>query len=52
VGKEHRLRIFENRVPRKIIGQRNRVVEKILNEEEYDWYSSPETLRVSRSRSK
>jgi hypothetical protein len=51
---EHRLRVFENRVLRKIFGsKRDEVAEewrKLLNEELYGMYSSPHVIRVIKSR--
>ena len=51
---EHRLRVFENRVLRRIIGpKRNRVTgewRKLHNEELNDLYSSPNIVRVIKSR--
>jgi hypothetical protein len=47
---EHRLRVFENRVPRRIFGpKRNEVMgewRKLNNEELHDLYSSPNTIRI------
>jgi hypothetical protein len=51
---EHRLRAFENRVPMKMFGPKweevteNRSV--LHNEELYDVYSSPNIIRVIKSR--
>ena len=51
---EHRLRVFENRVLRRIFGPRkNRVTgerRKLYNEELNDLYSSPNIVRVTKSR--
>ena len=48
---EHRLRVIENRVLRKLFRpERNRVTSdwrKIHNKEFHDLYSSPDTVRVS-----
>jgi hypothetical protein len=51
---EHRLRVFENRVLRRIFGpKRDEATEKwrkLHNEELHDLYSSPNILRVTKSR--
>ena len=50
---EHRLRLFENRVLRKIFGpKRGEIGElrKLRNEELHDMYSSPNIIRVIKSR--
>jgi hypothetical protein len=51
---EHRLRVFENRVLRKIFGQkRDEVTEewrKLHNEELRDFYSLPSIIRIIKSR--
>jgi hypothetical protein len=51
---EHRLRVFENRVLRRIIGpKRNEVTgewRKLHNEELRDLYSSPSIIRIMKSR--
>jgi hypothetical protein len=51
---EHRLRVFENRVPRRIFGpMRDEVMggwRKLLNEELRDLYSSPSIIRMVKSR--
>jgi hypothetical protein len=50
---EHRLRVFENRVLRRILGQKRDEVmgewRKLHNEELRDLYSSPSTIRIIRS---
>jgi hypothetical protein len=51
---EHRLRVFENRVLRRIFGpKRNEVTgewRRLLNEELRDLYSSPSLIRIIKSR--
>jgi hypothetical protein len=51
---EHRLRVFENRVLRRIFGlKRDEVTEewrKLHNEEICDLYSSPSIIRIIKSR--
>jgi hypothetical protein len=51
---EHRLRVFENRVLRRIFGpKRDEVMEywrKLLNEELHNLYSSPSIIRMIKSR--
>jgi hypothetical protein len=51
---EHRLRVFENRVLRRIIEFKGDGVTgewgKLHNEEFHDLYSSPNTVRVIKSR--
>jgi hypothetical protein len=51
---EHRLRMFENRVLRRILGpKRNEVTEewrKLHSEELHDLYSSPSIIRKIKSR--
>jgi hypothetical protein len=53
---EHRLRVFENRVLRRISGpKRDEMVggwRKMHNEELHDLYSSPSIIRVINSRRK
>jgi hypothetical protein len=52
--KEHRLRVLENWVLRKIIGSRRDAVtgqwRRIHNEELYGLYSSPTLIRMIKSR--
>jgi hypothetical protein len=54
LGEEHRLRVFENRVPRRIFGpKRDEVMGgwmKLHNEELQDLYSSPSIIRMIKSR--
>jgi hypothetical protein len=53
LGEEHRLRVFENRVLRKIFGpKREEDVswKKLHNDELHDLYSSPNIVRVIKSR--
>jgi hypothetical protein len=54
MGKEHRLRVFENRVLRRIFGPKRDEVtgkwRKLNNEELHDMYSSPNIVRVIKSR--
>jgi hypothetical protein len=51
---EHKLRVFENRVLRRIFGQRREGVKgkwrKLHNEERHDLYSSPSIIRIIKSR--
>jgi hypothetical protein len=53
-GEEHKLRVFENRVLRKIIGpKRDNVTgewRRLQNEQLHDLYSSPDIIRVVKSR--
>jgi hypothetical protein len=50
---EHRLRVFENRVLRRIFGPRRDEVtgewRKLHNEEPHDLYSSPSIIRIIKS---
>jgi hypothetical protein len=51
--KEHRLRVFENRVLRRIFGpkrEEDRSWRKLHNDELHNLYSSPNTVRVTKSR--
>jgi hypothetical protein len=53
LGKEHRLRVFENRVLRKIFGPKREEDgswKKLHNDELHDLYSSPNIVRVIKSR--
>ena len=54
-GEEHKLRVFENRVLRKIIGpKRDNVTgewRRLQNEQLHDLCSSPDIIRVIKSRS-
>jgi hypothetical protein len=51
---EHRLRVFENRVLRRIFGPKMDEVtgewRKLLNKELHDLYSSPSIIRIIKSR--
>jgi hypothetical protein len=51
---EHRLRVFENRVLRRIFGPKRDEVTggwiKLRNEELHKFYSSPNTIRMIKSR--
>jgi hypothetical protein len=51
---EHRLRVFENRVPRRIFGPKRDDVtgewRKLHNEELHNLYSSPDIIRQVKSR--
>jgi hypothetical protein len=51
---EHRLRVFENRVLRRISGPKRDEVtaewEKLHNEKLHDLYSSPSIIRILKSR--
>jgi hypothetical protein len=54
VREEHRLRVFENRVLRRIFGQKRDQVtgewRKLHNKELRDLYSSPSIIRIMKSR--
>jgi hypothetical protein len=53
LGEEHRLRVFENRVLRKIFGPKKEEDgswRKLHNDELHDLYSSPNIVRVIKSR--
>jgi hypothetical protein len=53
LGEEHRLRVFENRVLRKIFGSKREEDgswRKLHNDELHDLYSSPNIVRVIKSR--
>jgi uncharacterized membrane protein len=54
LGEEHRLRVFDNRVLRKIFGPKRDEAEswrKLQNDEIHSPYSSPNIVRVIKSRS-
>jgi hypothetical protein len=53
LGEEHRLRVFENRVLRKIFGPKREEDgswRRLHNDELHDLYSSPNIVRVIKSR--
>jgi hypothetical protein len=53
LGEEHRLRVFENRVLRRIFGPKREEDgswRKLHNDELHDLYSSPNIVRVIKSR--
>jgi hypothetical protein len=53
LGEEHRLRVFENRVLRRIFGPKREEDgswRKLRNDELHDLYSSPNIIRVIKSR--
>jgi hypothetical protein len=54
LSEEHRLRVFENRVLRRIFGPKRDEVKggwrKLHNEELRDLYSSPSIIRIIKSR--
>jgi hypothetical protein len=53
LGEEHRLRVFENRVLRRIFGPKrdeDGPRRKLHNDELHDLYSSPNIVRVIKSR--
>jgi hypothetical protein len=53
LGEEHRLRVFENRVLRKIFGPKREedgLWRKLRNYEHHSLYSSPNIVRVIKSR--
>jgi hypothetical protein len=47
---EHRLRVFENRVLRRIFGLKRKGWRKLHNEELHNLYSSPSVNRMTKSR--
>jgi hypothetical protein len=49
LGEEHRLRVFDNRVLRKIFGP-ERIWRKLHNDELHNLYSSPNVVRVIKSK--
>jgi hypothetical protein len=51
IREEHRLKVFENRVLRRIFGlKRDGVSRKLHNEELHNLYSSPSIIRMIKSR--
>jgi hypothetical protein len=53
LGEEHRLKVFENRVLRKIFGPKREEdgsCKKLHNDDLHDLYSSPNIVRVIKSR--
>jgi hypothetical protein len=53
LGEEHRLRVFENRVLRRIFGPKSEedgTWRKLLNDELHSLYSSPNIFRVIKSK--
>jgi hypothetical protein len=53
LGEEHRLRVFENRVLRRIFGSKREddgSWRKLHNDELHDLYSSPNIVRVIKTR--
>jgi hypothetical protein len=54
LSKEHRLRVFKNRMPRKMCGSKRKEVargwRKALNKERFDLYSSQKISRVMKLR--
>jgi hypothetical protein len=54
VREEHKLRVFKNRVLRRIFGPKREGVtggwRKVLNEELHNLYSSPSIIRIIKSR--
>jgi hypothetical protein len=53
VREKHKLKVFKNRVLRRIFGPRNGVTggwRKLHNEELHDLYSSPSIIRIIKSR--
>jgi hypothetical protein len=54
VREEHKLRVFENRVLRRIFGPKKERVAggwiKLYNEELHNLYSSPNIIRIMKSR--
>jgi hypothetical protein len=53
LGEKHRLRVFENRVLRRIFGpkrEENGSCRKLHNDELHSLYSSPNIVRVIKSR--
>jgi hypothetical protein len=55
LSEEHRLRVLENRVPRKLFGPRRDKVSggwrNVHNEDNHNSYSSPGIIRMNKSRS-
>jgi hypothetical protein len=50
LGEEHILRVFENRVKRRIFGAMRDEIIGSWGEEPHDFYSSPNIIRMIRSR--
>jgi hypothetical protein len=54
VREEHKLKVFENKVLRRIFGPKSDGVtggwRKLLNEEHHNLYSSPSIIRIIKSR--
>jgi hypothetical protein len=49
IKEDHRLKVFENRVLRRMVGHKRQEVitqKKLYNEQLYDCYSSPDIVRM------